>query len=407
MKFLFAALICILSLTSFTNSFADEAAVPHAKWPTEKNRAQIKTLMHRFWGHVETLQKYMSNPEEFNNPKNAPFILQNLKEMTALTKKAKHQSFLNSPNFGFSRKVLENHISEISRVYKSGNKEYARWMLNSTTSICMSCHTQYPTDPAMISLPDVGVGSSFSDAEFLFATRRYESAAQVYRKLISDYPGNKLKGNDLETAIRRLVAFHARIKREPKSGAEELGGVLQNKNLPEYVKKDVTAWRTLFEKWGTEPDPDPKKVSSEDLTKWVNLQFEKTLWDRTVPATDPRTVTYLRVSGILYEYLQLHPKSEITPKILYWLARCEYRLSSNFFYSLGDMYLKGCMRGYPKDPIAKKCYFEYEDNLVMSYTGSRGTYLPPDVDRELKDLRKTVGVKPGEKESTVEEKTKL
>lgn len=391
MRAIFSAIIIVVaSQFLFTLSDAQQK-----KWPTEKNKQQIRSLMHQFWGHFEGLRKYTDNIEEFKDKNNEAAILQHLKEMNRLTKRAKHQSLLNSPNFSFSRKVLENHIGEIETVFKSGNKEYARWMLNSTTSICMSCHTQYPT---MTSLPDTGTGSNFSDAEFLFATRRYESAAQVYRKLISDFPANGMKTNDLETSIRRLVAFHARITRTPKEGVEELKKILNNKNLPEFLKRDTSAWIALFEKWKIESDVDPKTVSPEALTTWVEKQFEKTLWDRMVPASDPRTVTYLRVSGILYEYLQLHPRSEITPKILYWLAKCEYRLSSNFFYSLGDQYLRECVQSYSKDPIAKKCFFEYEDNVIMSYTGSRGTYLPPETAQELKTFRKLVSLQPGEKD---------
>lgn len=368
-----------------------------SQWPTEKNKNQVKSLMHKFWGHVEELRPYMGNSDEFKDPKNEKIISEHLRELSRLTKNSKHQKMLASPNFSFSRNVLENHISDLEKIFKSGNKDYARWMLNSTTSICMSCHTQFPSDPGALSIPDKGTGSTFFDAEFLFATRRYESAANVYRKIIADYPGNKLKPNDLESSIRRLVAFHARIQRDPKAGSNELQSVLKNKSLPEYLKRDSQAWLALFERWKSEPDIDPKKATPAEVTQWVEQKLEKTLWDKMVESNDPRVVTYLRVSGILYEYLQAHPKNEITPRVLYWLARTEYRLNSNFFYSLGDLYLKECMRNYSKDAFAKKCYFEYEDNLVLSYTGSRGTYLPPDVQRELKQLKSAVGMKPGDK----------
>jgi len=385
-------LIVLFAVLTFASVNAQQS-----KWPTEKGKEQVKTLMHKFWAHVGALRKYAGDSTEFNNPKNEAFISEELKELSKLTKKAKHQSLLNSPNFTFSRKVLENHISEVERAFRMGNKDYARWMLNSTTSICMSCHTQFPDKAMGATLPDTGTGTTFSDAEFLFATRRFDAASGIYKKLIAGFPDNKLKVNDLETSLRRLVAFHARVKRDPKVGVEDMEEALKNKNIPEYLRRDVAAWKVLFDKWNTESDIDPKKVSPEELTKWVKKQFEKTLWDRMVPASDPRTVTYLRVSGILYEYLHYHPRTEITPKILYWLAKSEYRIGSNFFYSLGDLYLKDCMQKYSKDPIAKQCFFEYEKNLLLSYTGSRGTYVPPDVARELRELRALVGLKPGEK----------
>lgn len=379
---LFSVLIFICSQTY--GAEAKEAPTEHTK---------LKGLMLQVFGKIQSLRKYMASPDEFNNPKNEAYIKNQLKDLAKLTKKADHQKLLNSPNFSFSRSVLQHHISEVERTFRVGNKDYARWMLNSTTNICMSCHTQLPqtTDVSKeLNENSSPLGRSFSDAEFLFTTRRFKEALPLYMDFVSEYPKNKFKSSDLETSVRRVTAIHARVQRDPEVGYDDLQKMLKNDKLPEYLKSDIKAWSALFKKWQSEESIDPKTVKEAKLKEFVEDQFDRTLWDRMIPSGDPRVVTYLRVSGILYEYLNSHPKSELTPQILLWLAQCEYRLNNNFFYSLGDLYLKECIKSYSKNPIAKKCYEEYKDNVEMSYTGSRGTYIPPDVRRELNKLRKMV-----------------
>ena len=107
-------------------------------------------------------------------------------------------------------------------------------------------------------------------------------------------------------------------------------------------------------------------------------------------AIDPSLVNYLRVSGILNEYLLTHPNTKVEPEILYWLAICDRSISNNFFFSLADMYLKECITRYPSAPIAKKCFTEYETQTTLGYTGSSGIHVPPEVKAELKRLKDLV-----------------
>jgi hypothetical protein len=51
------------------------------------------------------------------------------------------------------------------------------------------------------------------------------------------------------------------------------------------------------------------------------------------------------------------------------------------------MYLKECMLQYTSHPYAKKCFEEYEAYVTISYSGSRGTDIPDEIQDELKALR--------------------
>ena len=98
-------------------------------------------------------------------------------------------------------------------------------------------------------------------------------------------------------------------------------------------------------------------------------------------------VTLLVASGVLSHYLNDKPQSKLAPQILFWLGVADKQLGSTYLFSLGDLYLKECIQQYPKSTFAKKCYREYEDNLIFGYSGSSGTDIPEDEKKELARLK--------------------
>jgi hypothetical protein len=101
-------------------------------------------------------------------------------------------------------------------------------------------------------------------------------------------------------------------------------------------------------------------------------------------------ITLLVASGVLSKYITDNPLSPQAPEILYWLSLAERRLSSTYFFSLSDLYLKDCITLYPKSPYAKKCYQEYEDNITFGFSGSKGTDIPIEEKQELDRLKRAL-----------------
>ncbi len=304
-------------------------------------------------------------------------------------------------NFKFSRQVLEDHIIETERVFRLGNKSYARWMMNSTMNICMGCHLQTPRESSHFSeFTNTKIFSSdFERAEFLFTTRDFIGANRIYGNLLDTYPHSGVNREQLESAVRRQVGYFARIERNPKAGKEALQKILANKKLPQPLQESIAAWQAQFAKWEKIKIPTPDFENKEQLLSFA----EKYLNDDALISDEinhPRLVTDLIISGVLYEYLEKHPYSNKTPEILYWLSVCDRELNNNFFYSLADLYLRECITEFPENPIAKKCFKEYEANVIMGYSGSSGTHVPGDVSADLKRLRDLVNATPKSQEKT-------
>ena len=369
----------------------------------EDDKGKVAVIMHKFYADLLALKPYIVSPKAFEDPKNEKKIKKRIDKMTKDIAQAEKEGVLGSALHKVSMEAFYDHMQELGVVFDRGNKKYAHWMLNSMTSLCVSCHTQLP----QAGQPDLAETDNykklsgerlFREAEFYFVTRRFDLAESGFRKAIKNYPENKLGIDDLETAVRRTLAIYARIKRDPVLGAARMKEILGNKKLPKFLRKNVSAWMGLFNRWEKEGKIDVDEVTSQELLKFAKEKLKPDLWDKMVDAGDPQVVTFLRVSGLLYEYLFKHPKDKYTPNMLLLLARCEQKLKNEFFFSLGDLYLRECIVKYPKSAAAKECYKEYEESVIASYSGSSGTHLPSDVKQSLRALKaKVYGKKKSEK----------
>jgi len=349
--------------------------------------------MSSFLEHVLGLKKYLSSDEEFKNTKNASDIEGHLKGLAAKVKEVSHDPVMTSENFKFSRKVLEDHVVETERVFRLGNKSYARWMANSTLSICMSCHMQLPTQSRkMKDLTEPRrFKSDFEYADFLFSTRDFVGAHKIFEKLISGFPQTQVTADQVETAIQREVGYFTRILRSPQQGVDALSKYLLNASLSEFDRSTLNGHLEQFRKWRKIKLPDPNTATAAEVISFVKKHIGKNE-NQKIEEADPWYIPYLFVSGILYEYLNKHPRTSDTPEILYWLAKCDHA-TNNFFYSLGDLYLRECIIEFPSSAVASKCFKDYEQNITLGYTGSSGTNIPSDVKEELRRLKSYVDKK--------------
>ncbi len=364
-------------------------------WADESKEAKLQTkeLMTQFLFQLTALKVYFVSEDKFMDAKNNSDILSHLKEFAKLSKKASHDPVLSQENFRFSRHVLEDHIVDTERMFRLGNKSYARWQLTATASVCMSCHTQIPT-ASRSSFDEFGslkiFSSEFDKAEFLFATRAFDKAEEIYDKIIDGYPANNFKTEQVETALERQLAYFSRIVRSPSEAFTKMKVHQKNKELPEYLQRNISVWIAQFDLWKKQPVLDPKTATDRQILEFAQSNIEAKGDSKMFEASNPLLITYLRVSGILYEYLQNHPNSKAVPEVLYWLSLCDRSISNNFFYSLADLYLRECMTQYSTDPVAQKCFKEYETQKIIGYSGSSGTHLPAEVKADLKQLKKLV-----------------
>ncbi len=353
---------------------------------------EVKNLMHGFYGHLVKLKPYFVAQSDFEKADNHKEILSQFNSLNDEIVAAMKYRVFASPAQNIVLESFQTHVSEMKTVFESGNKSYAHWMLASSTSLCMSCHTQLPqtTDSKFGAVTDyTGLSPEkiFGEAEFNFILRRFDLALKGYLMLIDGYSNKNLTTEILDRSVKRVVSIYARVKRDPAAGALQFEHFYKNKNLPPIVQNNAKEWMEHFNIWKKEGLDDVSKMSAKQVIDFAYQHIRDAHLDKQVEARDPTVVTNLRVSGVLYEYLFQHTKGPETPDILYLLAKTEYALGPTFFFSLSDLYLKECILNYPKSKIAKQCYKDYEEHVVLSFSGSGGTHLPTDAQNNLRHLK--------------------
>lgn len=338
------------------------------------------------------LKKFMISEDKFSDPKNQAVILGHLQKFSELAKQGSHDAVLSKDNFRFSQEVFREHVVDAERVFRLGSKSYARWRLNSTITVCMSCHSQLPTQNQVFAeFVDAKMfASEFDQAEFLFATRGFDRAMVIYDKILNGYPENKASLDDLEGALQRELAYYSRVKRDPGLGILKLAVHQKNKKLPAALVKLVGTWIDQLKTWEKEGDLAVSKANDKEILDAVKKRLGANKGFQIVDRNHPELINFMRASGLLYEYLYTHPNSKALPELLYWLAVSERSMSQSFFYSLASLYLRECIVKFPADPIANQCFQSFEEETLLGYTGSAGTSLPADVKADLDWMRKHI-----------------
>lgn len=360
--------------------------------------AEVKPYMDLMLKEIFTLKPYIVSDVEYRDPKNFQKIDDSLKQMVALSEKITHEGKIKKTGFAISSKALNEQLREAELVYRVGNKDYSLWMLRSTLSVCMSCHTQLPASSTKFESisKEHFLAKPFDEAEFLFIVRNFDKAMPLYDQVIESYPDNKASQENVEKSLARKVYYYVRVKRDLAGLSESLKKNQKNKALPTLVTKRIKALAQAAEKMKKEGYPEFTEAQQADLKKYVETQLQEELKGNFSPAVT-KEISYLKVSSVLYKYLDQHPETPLKPEILYWLSFCERRYEQKAFYSLPELYLKQCVLEFPEAPVAKSCLQEYQDLVTMAYTGSSGTHIPKDVEREIKAMKEMVEKMNGKK----------
>lgn len=336
-----------------------------------------------------------------NDQKTRDDIIHSLTELQIAFKNAKHVRLLKIPGFRPSLETINTHIEATIDSMNMKNKTMATARLKAMTALCVSCHTglsektaENAFGEAIVSAKRTQFESDYSYANYLFLVRRFKDAKTYYElaiknslKLVSRESGSGPKDDrvfngDLFNSFRRLLVIETKINFNPKEAMAILSKYRNEKILTTFVRSDLDHWLKSLEDW--------KKIDVSKMGPITNLISEKLMPIESVREkvnSGDYDVTLLISSGLLSRYLNDHPQTELTPTILYWLAVAERRLSTTYFFSLADLYLKECIMQYPAAPMAKKCYKEYEDNVVAGFSGSSGTDIPAGEKRELDRLK--------------------
>lgn len=353
-KFLF---VCIIFFT--TSSFSQ------IQKPEPVPLAMINFLL-----EIKSLQPYMVSPSEFSNSKNEKFIQTHLDKLSEVSTELKHLPRLDKPFFRVMTEILPEHLQELQNSFREGHKDYARSMLLSTLDGCSSCHSQMSSKFAKLwhfETADLQ-GTKFDKAEFLFAIRQYDDALALYRDVVSDFRPTTAEpiSSDVLESLKKKQSIFIRVKNDLPSAKSEIDHDSNNKNLPEPVMMSLVDSSFTIKQLIRMKKPDVLKSSSRDMEEFAARTLNKAVGIGWLQKNN--TVAQMYVESVLYDFVQNNSAEHIGPGIYYWLAKCEKKTSTNFYFPIAEFYLKECIDRYPLSYEAKLCFNELESLGVQNNT---------------------------------------
>lgn len=317
-----------------------------------------------------------------DTPPQHKILSENINELVTTVPLVKSHFAQKSLTYQLSFDIIEHHVNDLKSAFDNGRYQHVRSMLRATASICVSCHSQDKSlRSVFVGFPRKKFKSDYAFAEYNYITRNYTVAEEYYLRYLNK-PGKHAKEPDQLTALKHLLSIYTQILNDVDKGLKVFNKIKSNKHLSTYAKKQIDHWLSGLQQLAS------IKGHSQDS----DFEQIKKLVDQYIVANkQPTKLEYLYwIRGLSYRYLNTAPKASEIPVLLYWLALTERGSSESVYFSLGELYLKECMLIYPDQPIAKQCYREYEDAITFSYSGSRGTDIPDDIQEDMKALKEKV-----------------
>lgn len=308
-------------------------------------------------------------------------------QLITLFDKAKPHIDSKSPTYGISFGVIKNQLAHARAAVKHDNFNYAKNILKDITTVCASCHTQDQKNRTLF--PNIGRKSFENDlqyAEFNYITRQYDTAIDYYNRHLNNV--SKIEEAELLSIMKQFITINIQIFYRPEQASQLLNQLKNYQLHTKFTRKSLNEWLAGIRELQKNTNA---KETIKDFEK-LKLEVHRILGDLHEPGSaqfpnKQERIARLWLRGSLYHYLNSKPDKEEVPMILYWLAIVDRSINFSIYYSLADMYLKECMLRYARHPYAGKCFEEYKENIILSYSGSRGTDIPEDIQQELKALQ--------------------
>lgn len=318
----------------------------------------------------------------------ADALKKNVEKLLILFQAAEPHMSQNSVTYQISYDVMMQYLEDISTVTKRGDFDLTKGMLKTLPQLCAGCHTQDTQKNKLFSeTKNVSFKNEFQHAEFNFITRDYDSALKYYTSHLKKSEGTNDESIDI--SLKRILVIYTQLKQNPKQGIKVLKQYSNNKMFSEPTRLMIREWIKGLQELSSNTIMDEQSFEKREAYLEHHLNQLKNHSVNYVVAEKDK-IFYITLRGLLYEHLNNKPLENDIPVILYWLAVCDRTLEYGFYDSLSDLYLKECILSYSSHPYAHKCFKEYENYIKFSFTGSGGTYVPEDIEGEIKFLKEII-----------------
>ena len=333
----------------------------------------------------------VSSDQRFKDPANKAKIIQEAETLAGLAHDLQKKSvaFPNQdPTLPIITGILARESKRAVIELKRDNRSYARSILKTIPGICMTCHTRNASGPQFASgafEPTSPGLTQLEQAEFFVATRQFDRAQDIYKKVVESADEAKKNPFAWEKAVQQSLAIAVRVKQNPTEALAIASKVVKIVEAPTFTREDAQVWETSIRNW--QKEPSRKAMSARGYMAEIARLMTEAKRMQKYPLDRKGDIYYLRASAVTHDLLQSFPKSPEADQALLMAGLSYEVLTPLKTDHLHEIYYEACIRRSPHTPLAESCYRRFEENIYYGYTGSAGTEIPEEVEDQLKQLR--------------------
>lgn len=345
--------------------------------------------MNKAFSALSDLVPFMTDRDAYMKKENEKQITGQLVELQKAFSAAKHNTIIKEDLFAPSYALINENIAVTLSSFKSGKKDFSHWQLKNTASLCIDCHTRMPPEHT----------SSFQNGENFVKESKFQNAyslgiAQMIVRRYVDAKASFIRSiqesfikKDFKNVIlpfKQILLIETKVLKNPNHLIGYFTEYSNNNQLPPEIRATLRAWIQRVQHWQKNKLLNQELKSDADVWNFVKKVMlplkNKPLYDESYE------VDLLVASGILSNYLFIHPETPVSSEITFWIGWTEKFLKREEFYGSGDLFLRQCLRKYYREPVAKRCLEEYQESVIFEFSGSSGTHIPKEVQKELDDF---------------------
>lgn len=371
-------------LTSFQIKAASPAENADVQWREQMRTA--KTVM------VELLPDLVDE-NKFSDIKNRARVQKNINRLTEVSSLISHGLEKNfsqtDPTIQIVSHYFADNLKNAQRGYDQQRYDYSRFLLMNTMSYCIECHTRTQSgvsfDGFQLSkqLDSLNVVQKI---EYYVAVRQYNAALKLIEETLQSEAKLPMFGG--EKILRYGLGVTVKFLNDPDKTLALLSIPDKANHLPYFLRDDIKQWKKSAQDWKNENTSKSaqtltaKVVQAESLIKKANALNSK------LSSSNAGHIETLRANAILTLGFQGKPDHKTAAKMFYLTGQTYEMIPDHLFWTMHESFYAACIHQLPHSEQAMQCYRSFEESVVLGYSGSSGTHVPPDVLEELTSLRK-------------------
>jgi hypothetical protein len=364
-------------------------AVWLAAAPASASAKQTETAaaMHAAMHAIVTLQPYLASPVAFRDPANASIIATSLAALSGV--EHRFAAPAQEPTVKTLARVFGVEVARATSELAQGNHEATRARLKSITGMCFACHTRELAQKDFEDAAKLVDGLSLSPVQkagFYATTRQFDRALAAWAVALAASPKTEADVFEQADAMRQSLAVLVRVKDDRAATVAALAPFLARKDLPGFLRRAYGHWQADALAWQADPF-DARTAKPQALVEKSRALLQVAGAIDSVVADEDRYLVSLRAGGYLHRAIEREPNALWRSEALYLLAIASATSQEPLLWELDGLYLEACIREKPHSEIAVLCSDRMYDRAWVGWTGSGGTRIPPDIRKNLHDLR--------------------